>query len=97
MNFKLTIDNQTLILKLEAILALFGKSRTTEFAEGKWTPFVFFELDVPADTIPKIHHIEFTGMTKTQINEALEAPPRDIVDFAGFVRGEIEKIEAARA
>jgi hypothetical protein len=96
MNFKLTIDKQPLVLQLEAILALFGKSRTMEFAEGKWTPFVFFELDVPADVVPEIHHIEFTGMTETQISEALEALPRDIVDFAGFVRDEIEKIEAAR-
>ena len=37
MNFVLTIDKQSLALKLEAILALFGKSRTMEFAEGKWT------------------------------------------------------------
>jgi hypothetical protein len=38
MNFVLTIDRQPLVLKLEAILALFGKSRTMEFAEARPGP-----------------------------------------------------------
>jgi hypothetical protein len=52
MNFVLTIDNQPLVLNREAILALFGKSRTMEFAEGKWSPFVLFQ--VVRDAIEKI-------------------------------------------
>jgi hypothetical protein len=75
---------------------LVGKSRTLEFADGKWTPFVFFELHVPADAVPEVHHIEFTGMTKPQIRAALDALPRDVVDFPGFVRDEIDKIEASQ-
>jgi hypothetical protein len=96
MNFKLTIDGQPLTLKLEAILDLFGRSRTMEFAEGKWAPFVFFELQEAANVVPEISHIEFfKNLTWDQISDALGALPRDVVDFTGFVQDEIRKIEAA--
>jgi hypothetical protein len=95
MNFKLTIDGQPLILKLETVLALFGRSRTMEFAEGKWTPLVFFELQEVVNTVPEISHMQlFNDLTWEQISEALEALPKDVVDFTGFVQDEIQKIEA---
>jgi hypothetical protein len=97
MNFTLTIDKQPLTLKLEAILALFGKDRTMEFAEGKWTPFVFFELEAPPNAIPTIQHIDFTKMTEAETVAALNSLPRDVADFPGFVRDEIAKIEKAQA
>jgi hypothetical protein len=97
MGFILTIDKQPLVLKLEAILALFGKARTLEFAEGKWTPFVFFEREPPVDdALPAVTHIEFTDMSDAEIGAALRSLPRDVIDFAGFVADEIAKIEAAR-
>lgn len=93
MNFKLTIDKQPLILKLEAILALFGNARTMEFAEGKWTPFVFFELEMPPGVPPTVEHIDFTNMTESEISDALKSLPREVNDFPGLVRDEIEKLE----
>jgi hypothetical protein len=95
--FILTIDNQPLTLKLEAILALFGKDRTLEFADGKWTPFVVFELEVPPTGMPTVQNIDFTNMTEAQTIDALKSLPRDVADFPGFVRDEIEKIEKAQA
>ena len=95
-NFVLTIDKQPLVLPLPAILSLFGKSRTMEFAEGKWTPYVFFQLEEPEDAVPTAHHIDFTNMTQAGIVDALKTMPSDVVDFAGFVRDEIEKIEKAQ-
>lgn len=97
MNFTLTIDKQPLTLKLEEILALFGKNRTMEFAEGKWTPFVFFELAAPPNAIPTILHIDFTNMTEAETVAALHSLPRDVADFPGFVSDEIERIEKTQA
>jgi hypothetical protein len=95
-NFVLTIDNQPLVLPLTAILSLFGKSRTLEFADGKWTPYVFFQVEEPADGVPTVQHIDFTDMNQAEIVDALKALPRDVSDFPGFVRDEIEKIEKAQ-
>jgi hypothetical protein len=95
-NFIRTIDKQPLTLKLEAILALFGKARTMEFAEGKWTPFVSFELVAPPNAMPTVQHVDFTNMSETEIIAALKSVPKDVVDFAGFVRDEIEEIEKAQ-
>jgi hypothetical protein len=95
--FILTIDKQPLTLKLEAILALFGKARTMEFAEGKWTPFVSFELEAPPNDMPTVQHIDFANMSEAEIVAALKSPPKDVADFAGFVRDEIEAIEKARS
>jgi hypothetical protein len=97
MNFVLTIDKQSLVLRLEAILALFGKSRTMEFAEGKWTPYVFFQLEDPPNSVPTVTKIEFTNMSQSEIETSLKDLPRDVYDFAGFVRDAIEKIEAAQS
>ena len=66
MDFLLTIDNQPLVLKLEAILALFGKARTMEFAEGKWTPFVFFQVEDEPDSVTVVQRIDFTDMDKSE-------------------------------
>jgi hypothetical protein len=93
--FILTIDKQPLALKLEAILGLFGKARTMEFAEGRWSPFVSFELVAPPDDMPAVPDIDFTNMSESEIVAALTSVPKDIVDFAGFVRDEIEAIEKA--
>jgi hypothetical protein len=95
--FVLTIDKQRLTLKLEAILALFGKARTMEFAEGKWTPFVSFELETPPDAMPTVQNIDFTNMSESEIVDALKSLPKEVADFAGFVRDEIEKIEKAQS
>jgi len=95
-NFVLTIDKQSLVLPLSAILALFGKSRTMEFAEGKWTPYVFFQVEEPADGVHTVRHIDFTDMNQSEIVDTLKTLPRDVVDFPGFVRDEIEKIEKAQ-
>jgi hypothetical protein len=57
MNFVLTIDNQPLVLKLEAILALFGKSRTMEFAEGRWTPFVMFQVEDEPNSVTIVERV----------------------------------------
>jgi hypothetical protein len=97
MNFVLTIDNQPLVLKLEAILALFGKSRTMEFAEGKWTPFVMFQVEDEPNSITVVQRIDFTDMNKSEIESAVEGLPPDVRDFPGFVRDAIEKIEKARS
>jgi hypothetical protein len=97
MNFVLTIDKQPLVLKLEAILALFGKPRTMEFAEGKWTPYVFFQLEDPPNSLPTVQHIEFTNMNEAEIGNSLKSLPRDVYDFAGFVRDAIAEIEKAQA
>jgi hypothetical protein len=97
MNFVLTIDKQPLVLKLEAILALFGKSRTMEFAEGKWTPFVFFQVEDPPNSDPTVKKIKFTDMSESGIKNSLKDLPRDVYDFAGFVRDAIDKIEAEQA
>jgi hypothetical protein len=94
--FVLTIDKQPLVLPLDAILALFGRSRTMEFAEGKWTPYVFFQVEEPENGVATVHHIDFTDMNQAEIVDALKALPRDVVDFPGFVRDEIEKIEKAK-
>jgi hypothetical protein len=96
-NFVLTIDKQPLVLPLTAILALFGKARTMEFAEGKWTPYVFFQVEEPEDGVPTVQHIDFTDMSQAEIVDALKVLPRDVVDFPGFVRDEIEKIEKAQS
>jgi len=96
-NFLLTIDKQPLALQLEAILALFGKIRTMEFAEGQWAPFVRFELEAPPDDMPTLQHIDFSNMSESEIVAALTSLPDDIADFAGFVRDEIEAIEKARS
>jgi hypothetical protein len=93
MNFVLTIDSQPLVLKLEAILALFGNPRTMEFAEGKWTPFVSFALQEQPGPVPEIHRIEFSDMSESEMKQAMSSLPKDISDFAGFVRDEIAKIE----
>ena len=88
MKLKLTIDKQPLILELEAIIALFGKTRTIEFAEGRWTPYVFLDLAEPVgDT--KITHI--TGAAA--LEAFLKTAPKHIVDFGGFIRDKIEEIE----
>jgi hypothetical protein len=97
MDFLLTIDNQPLVLKLEAILALFGKARTMEFAEGKWTPFVFFQVEDEPDSVTVVQRIDFTDMDKSEIEGALEGLPPDVRDFPGFVRDAIEKIENAQS
>jgi hypothetical protein len=97
MNFVLTIDNQPLVLKLEAILALFGKARTMEFAEGKWTPFVLFQVEDEPNSVTVVQRIDFTGLDKSEIERALEELPPDVRDFPGFVRDAIEKIEKARS
>jgi hypothetical protein len=81
---------------LEAILALFGKPRTMEFAEGKWTPYVFFQLEDPPNSVPTVTKIEFTDMSESGIANSLKDLPRDVYDFAGFVRDAIEKIEAGQ-
>ena len=66
-----------------------------EFAERKWTPFVFFELQEVANAVPEISHIEFfKDLTWEEISEALETLPKDVVDFAGFVQDEILRLEA---
>jgi hypothetical protein len=95
--FVLTIDNQPLTLQLEAILSLFGKARTIEFADGKWAPFVSFALATPPNAIPTVQHIDFTHMTEAEVIAALKTLPKDVADFPGFVRDEIEKIENAQA
>ena len=64
-----------------------------EFAEGKWTPFVFFGLEERPDAIPEMLKIEFTDVSESGIRQALKSLPSDITDFAGFVRDEIEKRE----
>lgn len=92
-HFTLRIDDQPLILELQAILALFGKLRALEFADGKWSPFVTIELAEPAGSVPIVHKIEFTDMTECEISDTLRVLPRDVADFAGFFREEIEKIE----
>jgi|SRR5665213_176570 len=97
MNFVLTIDNQPLVLKLEAILALFGKSRTLEFAEGKWSPFVLFQVEDEPNAVAVVQRVDFTGLDKTEIEGALEGLPPDVRDFPGFVREAIEKIEKAQS
>ena len=96
MKLKLTIDKQPLILDLETIFVLFGKSRTIEFAEGKWTPFVFCELaenasasEVPENTTYK--NVE--KLSEQELDQLLSSIPGEIIDFGGFVRKEIEKIE----
>lgn len=93
----LTIDNQPLVLKLEAILALFGKSRTLEFAEGKWSPFVLFQVEDEPNAVAVVQRVDFTGLDKTEIEGALEGLPPDVRDFPGFVREAIEKIEKAQS
>ncbi|MEA2907847.1 MAG: hypothetical protein QOI12_5234 [Alphaproteobacteria bacterium] len=95
-NFVVTIDKQLLVLKLDTILSLFGKSRTIEFAEGKWTPLVFFQLEEPENAVAAVHPIDFTNLSHAEMVEALKTIPRDVVDFAGFVRNEIEKIEKSK-
>jgi hypothetical protein len=97
MNFVLTIDNQPLVLKLEAILALFGKARTMEFAEGKWTPFVLFQVEDEPNSVTVVQRIDFTGLDKSEIKSALEGLPPDVRDFPGFVRDAIQKIEKAQS
>ena len=97
MNFVLTIDNQPLVLKLEAILALFGKARTMEFAEGKWSPFVLFQVEDEPNSVTVVQRIDFTGLDKSEIESALEGLPPDVRDFPGFVRDAIEKIEKAQS
>ncbi len=97
MNFVLTIDNQPLVLKLEAILALFGKVRTMEFAEGKWTPFVLFQVEDEPNSVTVVQRIDFTGLDKSEIESALKGLPPDVRDFPGFVRGAIEEIEKAQS
>src|SRR5258705_2327826 len=85
-NFILTIDNQPLVLELQAILTLFGKPRAMKFANGKWSPFVTIELAEPAGSAQTVHKIEFTGMNESEISEAFRVLPRDVADFAGFFR-----------
>jgi hypothetical protein len=97
MKFLLTIDNQPLVLKLEGILALFGKSRTMEFAEGKWTPFVMFQVEDEPNSVAIVQRVDFTGMNKSEIESTLEGLPPDVRDFSGFVRDSIEKIEKAQS
>ena len=97
MNFVLTIDNQPLLLKLEAILALFGKARTMEFAEGKWSPFVLFQVEDEPNSTVIVQRINFTDMTDSEIGRKLESLPSDVRDFPGFVRDGIETIEKARS
>ena len=50
-----------------------------EFAEGKWAPFVFFELQEAANVVPEISHIEFfENLTWDQISDAL-GPCREML------------------
>jgi hypothetical protein len=79
------------------VLALFGKTRTMEFAEGKWTPFVSFELETPPGAIPTVQNVDFTNMSESEIADALESIPKEVADFAGFVRDEIEKLEKTQS
>jgi hypothetical protein len=97
MNFLLTIDNQPLVLKLEAILALFGKSRTMEFAEGKWSPFVMFQVEDEPNSVAVVEQVDFTDMNKSGIESTLKSLPPDVRDFPGFVWDAIEKIEKAQS
>lgn len=96
MKLKLTIDQQPLILDLQAILVLFGKPRTIEFAEGKWTPFVFCEpADNPAaanaPVITAYENVE--RLNKDDLQKLLNSIPEDVMDFGSFIRKEIERIE----
>ena len=68
-----------------------------EFAEGKWTPFVFFQAEDPPNSVPIVTKIEFTDMSESGIKNSLKVLPRDVYDFAGFVREAIEKIEAEQS
>lgn len=97
MNFVLTIENQPLVLTLEAILALFGKSRTMEFAEGRWSPFVLFQVEDEPNSVAVVQRIDFTDMNKSEIESALQGLPPDVRDFPGFVRDAIGKIEKAQS
>ena len=96
MNFVLTIDNQPLVLKLQPILALFGKSRTMEFAEGKWSPFVLFQVEDKPNSVTVVQRVDFTDVTNSGIERALDGLPPDVRDFPGFVRDAIEKIEKTK-
>jgi hypothetical protein len=46
--------------------------------------------------VPIAQHVDFTNMSEVEIIAALKSVPKDVVDFAGFVRGEIEEIEKAQ-
>ena len=55
-----------------------------------------FELEVPPNDRPTVQHVDFTNMSESELIAALKSLPKDIADFAGFVRDEIEKIEKPR-
>ena len=88
MKLKLTIDNQPLILELEAIVALFGKSRTLEFAAGRWSPYVFVELAEPVETT--VVHVP--DLTVEKLNTLKNEIPY-FLDFDVFIRDKIDEIE----
>jgi hypothetical protein len=47
--------------------------------------------------MPIVQHIDFTNISEAETIAALNSLPRDVADFPGFVRDEIEKIEKAQA
>jgi hypothetical protein len=91
MKFRLTISGQPLILNLKSVLRLFGKERTIDFADGKWTPFVFMEIaeesiDSGAVTVKTFGTVE-------EYQEILKTRPKYETDFGGYIRDQIEKLE----
>jgi hypothetical protein len=91
--FRLTISEQPLILNLKSILSLFGKERVIDFADGKWTPFVFMEVD-EGPIGPDAVAVE-TFSTAEGYQKILKTRPRYEIDFGGYIREQIEEIENA--
>ena len=72
MKITLTIDGQPIVLTAKQAAALFGKDRLREFAEGRWTPFVFCEpYRDPAGPDPTVTSVDITNMNSEEISEVL--------------------------
>ncbi len=91
LKFRLTISGQSLVLNLKSILRLFGKERTIDFADGKWTPFVFMEIaeeSIGSDTaaVKAFNSVE-------EYQAILKTRPKYETDFGGYIRDQIETID----
>jgi hypothetical protein len=75
MKIKFLIDDQPLVLTAKQAAVMFGKTRLQEYAEGRWTPFVFCEPYREYSDDGQFEAVTFnvTDMPTEEIMELIEA------------------------
>ena len=91
MKLLFTVDDQPLVLTAKQAAALFGKTRLREFAEGRWTPFVFCEPYVEDDgREPTITNIDVTNMDPKDVIDLIKTVAPETFTFPDDVMAAVE-------